>query len=273
MVSTSADVFSPICCENPCRDSEGRVQLLDSLLNTGVERRKRSASPVEKGNQGLPRRTGSWVFMPRRTKEEETTPTPETRSVLLRGSVIQQNMTGLASIETRSRGLQTAALPTTRSADTQTTDFTTHKGSLQRWRSIEGKYWLELQRCQHRVKQIIVQTRDPNGKLPDRAPIAALEELRDRIKSISLNMNSLKQKLQCGSGSWLRPQSPSRPAGRLRAPTDHHHHCEPASAEKRRHRTAKKKTRWHRWGRLSKELSHSLDSTEPGSGTHPTSAE
>ena len=80
---------------------------------------------LEKRNSSL---SGSWISAPTRTKDEETTPTSETRSVLPSGSVIQQNMTRLASIETGSRELQTAALPTTRSAATQTTNFTTDKG-------------------------------------------------------------------------------------------------------------------------------------------------
>ena len=80
-----------------------------------------------------------------------------------RGSVIQQNTTKLALI---------ASISTV----TQTT---------------QGKYWLELQRLQHRIQQIIVQTRDPRRKLPARTPIAVLEQLRDRIKCISFNMNAL----------------------------------------------------------------------------------
>ena len=76
----------------------------------------------------------------KRTKDEET------RSVLPRGSVIQQNMTKLASIATRSTA-------------TQTTNSVTDGSSLQQWRSIQGKYWLELQRLQHSIQQILEQTR------------------------------------------------------------------------------------------------------------------
>ena len=156
-----------ICCENPCRDSEGGVQLVDSLLKTVFERRKRSASPVRKTSEKVPRRT-----------------------------MIQQNMT-----RRRPRpvtGAPNSSSSTNRSAATQTTNSATDKGLLQQWRSIQGKYWLELHRLQHRIQQIITQTRDPNRKLPDRTLIAVLEQLRDRINSIS------KQKLQCGCGNWLR---------------------------------------------------------------------
>ena len=67
----------------------------------------------------------------RRTKDEEAC------SVLPRGSVIQQNLTKLASIATRSTA-------------NQTTNSVTDRSSLQQWRSVQGKYWLELQRLQHR---------------------------------------------------------------------------------------------------------------------------
>ena len=107
----------------------------------------------------------------KRTKDEET------RSVPPRGSVIQQNMTKLASIATRSTA-------------TQTTNSVTDGSSLQQSRSIQGKYWLDLQRLQHSIQQIFQRTREPSRKLPARSPTAVLEQLRDRIRSISLDMNA-----------------------------------------------------------------------------------
>ena len=89
---------------------------MDSLIKTGVQREHEAPVPSKK--------------VPRWTKDEETTPTPETRSVFLKGSVIQQNMTNLASIGTRS-----TATPTTNSM--------TDEGSSQQLRSIQGKYWLK----------------------------------------------------------------------------------------------------------------------------------
>ena len=108
----------------------------------------------------------------KRTNDEET------RSVPPRGSVIQQNMTKLASIATRSTA-------------TQTTHSVTDGRSLQQSRSIQGKYWLDLQRLQHSVQQIFQRTREPSRKLPARSPTAVLEQLRDRIRSISLDMDAL----------------------------------------------------------------------------------
>ena len=180
MVSTIAGALSQKSRENPCRDSEGSRK-------EKTKRHRKKATKVCKEELDHSSLSGSWVFVPRRTKDEETTPTPETRSVLPRGLVIQQNMTKLASIETR---------------------------PLQQCWSIQGKYWLELQRLQHHIQQIIVQTLDPNRKLPDRAPIAALEELRDRINSISLDTNALnssctvaKQTSREASSSCVAPPS------------------------------------------------------------------
>ena len=86
----------------------------------------------------------------------------EARSVLPRGSVIQQNTTKLASIATRSTVAQTAnpvsdgssllqRLTSTATKLTETSDPVADGRSLQQWPSIQGKYWLELQRVQHSI--------------------------------------------------------------------------------------------------------------------------
>ena len=93
---------------------------------------------------------------------------PAARPVLPRGSMVKENLTRLATIETRSLGLQTASPTATRSVTTHTTSFTMHKGSLQQWRYIQGACRIELHRLQHRVSQIITQTRDPKQKAPER---------------------------------------------------------------------------------------------------------
>ena len=182
MVSTRAVAFSPICCENSCRDSEGRLQLVDSLLETGVKRRKRSSSPVEKGNRSLPTRTGPAEFEPVRfaglcAKEDERRRNDTyTRDAVLTAETIgdptEHDQAGFDrdQINGASNGSsfsQPGLLPPRRRISPRTRARCTS----------QGKYWPELQKLRHRKQQIIVQTRDPTWKLPDRAPIAALEQL------------------------------------------------------------------------------------------------
>ena len=97
----------------------------------------------------------------------------ETRSVLPRGSVIQQNMTKLASIATRSTA-------------NQTPNSVTDGRSLQQWRSTQ-----ENTGSSFRV--FSEQTCDPSRKLPSRSPTVVLEQLRDRIRSISADMHALNK--------------------------------------------------------------------------------
>ena len=133
-------------------------------------------------------------------------------------------MTKLASIATRSTA-------------TQTTHSVTDGSSLQQWRSTQGKYWLELRGLQHSIQQILTQTRNPSRKLPARTPTAVLEQRRDRIRSISLDMNAFSKSCSVEMATSSAPQS------RLRAPVQRHHHGGPASAERRKQRTIKKRTR------------------------------
>ena len=117
-----------------------------------------------------------------------------------RGSVIQQNITKLASIATRSTAasdesslwgwLATAA---TQSTATQTPAPETDERSLQQWRSAQGKYWLELERLQHSIQQTLEQSRDPGRKARARSPTAVLEQLLDRIRGISQDMHALNR--------------------------------------------------------------------------------
>ena len=118
--------------------------------------------------------------------------------------MIQQNMTKLASIATRSTA-------------TQTTNSVTDWSSLQLWRSIQGDYWLELQRPQHFIQQILEQSRDSSRNLPDRTPTGVLEQQRDRIRRISLDMNALNKSCSVEMATCSAPLSPRRPAFRLRA--------------------------------------------------------
>ena len=83
-----------------------------------------------------------------------------------------------------------------------------------------------------------MQTRDPNRKLPDRAPTAALNELRDRIKSVSLDIDALSKSCSVEAATGFAFPSPGRPAVRLRAPAPRHHYGGLVSTEKRRHCTA-----------------------------------
>ena len=56
--------------------------------------------------------------------------------------------------------------------------------SLQQWRSIQGKYWLELQKVQHSIQQTLEQYQDP-GREPRGPSPTAMEQMKDRIRSNS----------------------------------------------------------------------------------------
>ena len=70
---------------------------------------------------------------------------------------MKDNSTRLAELGTRSLGLQRAFPAEIRSMRTQTSICTTDMGTLQQWRSIQGAYWVELHRLQHRINFIIAQ--------------------------------------------------------------------------------------------------------------------
>ena len=113
------------------------------------------------------------------------------------------------------------------------TNSATDGSSLQQWCSIQGKYWLELQRLQHSIQQILEQTRDTSRKLPARTPTAALEQLRDRIRSIFLDMNAFNKSCSvematgsrqtscsCAAPSWSRRNQRRRTRSEKRACSD-----------------------------------------------------
>ena len=152
-------------------------------------------------------------------------------------------MTKLASIETRSTATET------------TNSSMTDGSSLQQWRSTQGTYFLEFRGFSTVSSRSLEQTRDPGRKLLARSPAAALDQSRDRIRSISLDMNAL-QKKSCSveMANSSAPLSPRRPAVRLRALVQRcHHGGGPASEERRKSRTTKKRTRRNQRIRRSKK--------------------
>ena len=117
-------------------------------------------------------------------------PPQEVPPVMPRGWVIKENLTRLA-LRTGSLGLQTASPTATRSVATEATNFTTDMGSLQQWRSIQAAYRIEFQRLTASVRQI-AQTGGQDGqKTTERLSARALQGLRDRVKSITMDMDTL----------------------------------------------------------------------------------
>ena len=91
---------------------------------------------------------------PRKEAEEAKEAPQEVRPVLRKGLVlrVQENSTRLA--ELGSFGLQTSLHAETRSVGSQTSIFSTHLGTMQQWRSIQGAYRVGLQRLQHPSRQL-----------------------------------------------------------------------------------------------------------------------
>ena len=105
----------------------------------------------------------------------------------------------------------------------------------------DGKYWLELQRLQHSIQQTLEQTRDPSRKF--RSPTVVLEQLRDRIRSVSLDMHAFNRSCCVETATSSAQLAPRRPAVRLHAPEQRHRHGGRASAKRRNSRTTTNKTR------------------------------
>ena len=72
------------------------------------------------------------------------------------------------------------------------------------------------------------QTRDPTRKLPARTPTVVREQQRDRIRSISLDMNALNRSCSVEMATSSARLSLRRPAVRLRAPVQRRRHGGPA---------------------------------------------
>ena len=68
----------------------------------------------------------------------------------------------------------------------QTSDPGADGRSLQQWRSIKEKYWLELQKVQHSI-----QCRDPGRKPRACSPTAMLKQMKERIRNIFQDMHIL----------------------------------------------------------------------------------
>ena len=161
----------------------------------------------------------------------ESAGSDDKRSVLPRGSVLQQNVTKLAAIVTRSIAVQTEdpacggislwdwLTPTAvTSTATQTTDPAADGRSLHRWPSIQGQYWLELQKVQHDIQHTLEKCRDPGRKPRACSPTAMLEQTKERIRNISQDMHILSK--SCGKelvrSSLARARRPA-PKKRRRA--------------------------------------------------------
>ena len=119
----------------------------------------------------------------------------------------------------------------TRSAATETTNSITDGSSLQQWRSIQGKHWLELQRLQHSIQQTLEQTGDPTRKLPARPPTFVWNNYG--VESVYLTRHERpQQKVQCGNGN--------QQCAPVASQTSRQTSC--SCAERRKQRTAKKRT-------------------------------
>ena len=131
------------------------------------------------------------------------------RTGLPRGSMLQQIVTNLATLATRSVAVQTEdpacgaislwdwLMPTTvTSTATQTSEHGVDGRSLQQWRSSQEKCWLKLQKVQHSIRQTLEQCRDVGRKPRARPPTAMLEQMKDRVRSISQDTHLLSR--SCG---------------------------------------------------------------------------
>ena len=113
---------------------------------------------------------------------------------------------------------------------------------LQQWCSIPRRYWMELQRLQRRIQRTLDQIRDPSRQLPSRTT-AILEQLRDRIQAIPLDMSALNQSCNVDSNTPKASQGPPRPAVSRRAPTSVSQTQTNRPAPKRRRRPQRRKRR------------------------------
>ena len=129
-------------------------------------------------------------------------------------SYINTVRTKLAAMATRSIAVQTEdpakrgislwdwLTPTTvTSTATQTSDPGAGGRSLKQWRSIQGKFLLDLQKVQHCMQQTLEQCRDPGRKPRACSPTAMLEQLKERIRNISQDMHVPHG--SCGEESFL----------------------------------------------------------------------
>ena len=114
-------------------------------------------------------------------------------------------------------------------------------GALQQWWSIQHTYCAELQRLQRRMQRTLDQIRDP------RTPTAVLEQLRDRIQAIALDMSSAR------AATWVRVH-PERPRGLPTSP-----YVSPANARRRRPQRRKRRSDKRPCSSTTEESSPSAD--------------
>ena len=74
-------------------------------------------------------------------------------------------------------------------------------------------------RLQHHIQRTLDQIRDPSRQLPSRTPTAVLEQQRDQIQAIALDISALNQSCNVDSSTPRASQEPLRPAACRRAPT------------------------------------------------------
>ena len=79
------------------------------------------------------------------------------------------------------------------STATQTTDPAADGRSLHQWRSIQEKYWLELQKAQHSIQHTVEQCRNPGRKPRACSPTAMLEQMKERFRNISQDVHILNR--------------------------------------------------------------------------------
>ena len=121
---------------------------------------------------------------------------------------------------------------------------------------------MELQRLQRRIQRAPDQIRDPSRQLPSRDPSGILEQLRDRIQAIALDMSALNQSCNVDASQTRRlPTSPNvSPANADKAP-----------APKRRRRSQRRKRRSDKRPCSSTiEESSSSEANTVLQGTHTT---
>ena len=80
------------------------------------------------------------------------------------------------------------------------------------------QYGLKLRRLQHSVQHTFEQTRDPSRKSTAWYPTAALEQSRERIRSISQDVHALNKRCCVEMATSSAQLAPRRSAVRLRAP-------------------------------------------------------
>ena len=146
-------------------------------------------------------RSGSGVVPKReeaRSMPAKSAGSEDKRSVLPRGSVLQQNVTKLAATAARSIAVQTEDPACgglslwdwlTPTAVTSTATQTTADGRPHQWRLIEGQCWVELQKVQHSIQSTLEQCRD-RGRIPRaQSPPAMLQQMKERIHNIAQDMH------------------------------------------------------------------------------------